>query len=77
MTDEIVSIRNSSFGSCEIKEDKEEKQNEENEFLRIKVLTKDLELEKSRGRKMENDLNLIIAGSFMREKKSSKIKKKA
>ncbi|CBY30502.1 unnamed protein product [Oikopleura dioica] len=74
LTDEIVSIRNSSFGSCEIKEDKEEKQNEENECLRIKVLTKDLEMEKSRGRKMENDLNLIIADYELLQRESDAFK---
>ena len=64
LTDEIVSIRNSSFGSAEIKEEMNNQENENEEILRIKVLTKDLEMEKSRGRKMENDLNLIIAGNL-------------
>ena len=50
----------------EIKEEnQEEEKNNEDDELRLKVLMKDLDLEKSRGKKLETDLNLIISGEIL------------
>ncbi|CAG5104012.1 Oidioi.mRNA.OKI2018_I69.chr1.g1046.t1.cds [Oikopleura dioica] len=74
LMEEMICIKGMG-NSTEIKEENhQEEKKEDDDQLRLKVVMKDLELEKSRGKKLETDLNLIISDYDSLQKENDSLK---